>query len=145
MKQEFLVNGPVTAGLISEYISALGERDDTGGHSIFLGQVRGDIMENKKVVAIEYSAYEDMVATQAKEIIKVTVNAFNDIKKVVIIHSTGTVRVGELSLLILVASGHRDQATRACRHILEMIKADYPVWKKEIFEDDTHRWKENKK
>lgn len=143
MEQIFLVDGPVTTGLISGHINALGKRDDTGGHSIFLGQVRGDIKDNKRVKAIEYSAYNEMVATQAKKFIDVTINAFSDVKHIVIIHSTGLVKVGEVSLLVLVAAGHRDQATRACRHILEMIKADYPVWKKEIFEDDSHLWREN--
>lgn len=143
MEQSFLVNGPVTTGLISEHINALGKRDDTGGHAIFLGQVRSDKIDNKKVKAIEYSAYEEMVAAQAKRIIDITISAFSDVKHIVIIHSTGLVKVGELSLLVLVAAGHRDQSTRACRYIVEMIKADYPVWKKEIFEDDTHRWREN--
>lgn len=145
MNHTFLVDGPVTTVLISEHINALSKRDDTGGHSIFLGQVRSDIIDNRKVKSIEYSAYEEMVAAQAKRIINVTNTAFSDVKHIVIIHSTGVVKVGELSLLVLVAAGHRDQSTRACRHIVEMIKADFPVWKKEIFEDDSHQWRENRK
>lgn len=53
MEQTFLVDGPVTTGLISKHINALGKRDDIGGHTIFAGQVRGDTIDNKKVKAIE--------------------------------------------------------------------------------------------
>jgi len=142
MEYQALVKGPVTSKIISIYLNRLGDRTDTGAHSIFLGQVRDDILDNKKVKAIEYSAYEEMVVLAAEDIKKNTKEAFSDVKDIIIIHSTGIVKAGEISLLVLITAGHRDHASRACRHALEMVKKNYPVWKKEIFEDGSTRWRE---
>jgi len=143
MNHTYLVEGAISSGLIGEYLSSLSGRNDTGAHSIFLGQVRDDPREDKKVEAIEYSAYEEMVAAEAERIRRVTLDAFSDVKNIEIVHSTGLVRAGEISLFVLVTAGHRDQASRACSHIVEMIKLNYPVWKKELFNDDSRQWREN--
>ena len=142
-KDKYLVDGPITPGIISGYLEELGERKNCGAHSVFMGQVRDDDIDGQKVVAIEYSAYDNMVEAEASRIIDNTRNAFSDIQDISILHSTGVVRSGEISLFILVTAGHRDQAVRGCRHILELIKENWPVWKKELFEDASHRWKEN--
>lgn len=144
MSREYLVDGPINPDLIGKYISLLSSSKEAGAHSVFVGQVREDLVDGKKVVAIEYSAYNEMVAIEAEKIRKVTFDAFSDVHNIEIIHSTGTVRAGEISLFVLVTSGHRDQAIRACRHIVEMIKIEYPVWKKEILDDESYQWKENK-
>jgi molybdopterin synthase catalytic subunit len=141
MEASVLVKGPITTKIITSYLDKLGERNDSGGHSIFLGQVRADIIEEKKVKAIEYSAYEEMVGEAAGNIKKTILEAFSDVKDIILIHSTGIVKTGQMSLFIMITAGHRDQATRACRHAVEMIKLDFPVWKKEIFEDDSTHWK----
>lgn len=110
---------------------------------MFLGQVRDDILGGKRVAAIEYSAYEPMVNGEADKIVEEIKKEFDDVIFVEILHSTGLVKAGEISLLIIVSAGHRDHATRACRQAVELIKERLPVWKREIFEDDTHRWREN--
>jgi molybdopterin synthase catalytic subunit len=74
-----------------------------------------------------------MADKEAEAIVQTVKAAFSDVRSVIIVHSTGMVRVGEASLFILVTSGHRDHSTRACRHTLEMVKEKLPVWKKEIF------------
>lgn len=144
MSRIYLVNGPLQPDLIGKYISLLSSSRESGGHSIFIGQVREDLVDGKKVKAIEYSAYDDMVAGEAEKIIKLTSDAFPDVHNIEILHATGIVRAGEISLFVLVTAGHRDQAIRACRHVVEMIKINYPVWKKEILDDESHQWKENK-
>ena len=143
MNREYLVEGPIKPELLNNYLSLLSGSKETGGHSIFIGQVREDTIGEKQVRAIEYSAYEAMVAEEAERIKSLTKAAFEDVYNIEIVHSTGIVPAGEMSLFVLVTAGHRDQAIRACRHVVEMIKVSYPVWKKEIFEDDTTRWKEN--
>ena len=140
---QYLSEGPITPGQIAGEIARLSNRTDTGGHSIFLGQVRDDISEGRRVRAIEYSAYEAMVKDEADKIKRVILNEFNDILGIKIIHAVGIVGAGEISMFVLVSAGHRDHATRACRRIVELIKERLPVWKKEIFEDNTHRWSQN--
>jgi molybdopterin synthase catalytic subunit len=58
------------------------------------------------------------------------------------VHRTGRVAIGEASLVIAVGAAHRAAAFDACRALLEAIKADLPVWKKEIY-DDGSAWKAN--
>ena len=139
----YLIDGPITARKIASEIETLGKRKDTGGHSIFLGQVRNDLSEGRKVKAIEYSAYEKMINSEAEKIKDAIFNEFTDVQEIVILHSVGSVKAGEISMFIMVSSGHRDHATRACKELVELIKKKLPVWKKEVYEDDTHIWSGN--
>jgi molybdopterin synthase catalytic subunit len=140
---EYLISGPVTPAMISTILESLGNNSGTGGHSIFIGQVRADSVGGKRVTAIEYSVYDSMVKAEVDKIIEEVYTSFPDVKLIKIIHSAGVVMAGEISLFILVSAGHRGQAIEACRQIVELIKKNLPVWKKEIFEDNTHEWKNN--
>lgn len=135
-----LVAGPLPQSLAGEIMLRDGASNQTGGISVFAGQVRADIVESRTVKAIEYSAYENMVEAEVESIRGLVMTAFSDVKTVTIIHSTGIVRAGELSLLVVVTAGHRDQAMRACTHTVELVKQRLPVWKKELFDDESHRW-----
>ena len=133
MKKRYLVGGPITPMLISELMTLGNDDASAGAVSIFIGKVRDDEVNGRRVSAIEYSAYDEMAGKEAEEIVKTVQAAFSDVRKVVIVHSTGVVRAGEASLFIMVTSGHRDHSTRACRHTLEMVKERLPVWKKELY------------
>jgi molybdopterin synthase catalytic subunit len=139
----YLIQGPITPAQIALELEGLSNRKDSGGHSVFLGQVRDDVFDGKKVKAIEYSAYNEMVAIEAEKIKKIISDEYDDVLSIVILHSAGIVMAGEFSLLVIVSAGHRDHATKACRQALELIKERLPVWKKELFDDDTHRWQHN--
>jgi len=141
---DYLINGPISPELIASRISLRENRKDTGGHSVFLGQVRGDIIDGKEVEAIEYSAYNQMVNTEAERMISEIRNAYNDVLDVDLLHSVGIVKTGQISLFVMVSAGHRDHAIKACSQFVEMLKKRLPVWKKELFADDSHRWTENR-
>jgi len=143
MTEDVLVYGPVTREIISSRLDMLSERKELGGHSLFLGQVRADVNGQRRVKAIEYSAYEEMVKKEVEAIQKEILSGFNDVRSVVILHSIGTVMAGEVSLLVLVSGGHRQQAIEACSRVVDLIKERLPVWKKEIFEDDSREWVRN--
>jgi molybdopterin synthase catalytic subunit len=140
---EILIKGPITPDIISGKLAELGNRKETGGHSVFLGQVRADIIDGKEVIAIEYSAYENMVAAEASQILGKICGDYSDVRYAGLLHSVGLVRAGEISLFVIVSAGHRDHAIRACSELVELIKQRLPVWKKEIFEDESHRWTAN--
>ena len=143
MPDNYLLNGPVTSEIISYFVAQMAEKTDSGGHSFFLGQVRADEINGKRVKAIEYSAYEDMVKTEADKIRVSIMSEFDDVKLIFILHSTGIVKAGEISLAVMVSAGHRLQAIQACSQVVDLIKERLPVWKKEIYEDDSHQWREN--
>ena len=141
MVANYLINGPITQKVITHLMEKMCEKTDSGGHSVFLGQVRADEINGKKVKAIEYSAYEGMVKVEADKIKEKILSEFGEAKSIEIIHSTGIVKAGEISLFVLVSAGHRHQAIHACSKTVELIKEKLPVWKKEIFDDDSHQWK----
>jgi molybdopterin synthase catalytic subunit len=140
---DYLTEGPISQKVISGLIDNLCKRTDVGGHSLFLGQVRADKIKDRKVVAIEYSSYENMLKVEAEEIKKTILSEFGDVKSVDIIHSNGMVNAGEISLLVLVSAGHRHQAILACSKAVELIKEKLPIWKKEIFDDQSMEWRQN--
>ncbi len=133
MKNRYLVGGPITPLLISELMTLGNDDVSAGAVSIFIGKVRDDEVNGKRVTAIDYSAYNDMAEKEAEEIIKIVRAAFSDVRKVIIVHSTGIVKAGETSLFLMVTAGHRDHSMRACRHTLEMVKERLPLWKKELY------------
>jgi molybdopterin synthase catalytic subunit len=141
MEVNYLTDGPVSTELISRLIENMHERSDSGGHTIFLGQVRADEVNGKKVRAIEYSAYIELVGKEAEKIKEAVFFEFNDVRSIEIIHSTGLVKAGQVSLLVVVSAGHRHQAMQACSKTVELIKEKLPIWKKELYDDDSHLWK----
>jgi molybdopterin synthase catalytic subunit len=141
MNIDYLVNGPVSYEIVRLLMDLMSKRSDAGGHTFFLGQVRADAIEGKIVKAIEYSAYEAMVKAEADKIKSSVMEEFDDVKTIDIIHSTGIVNAGEISLLVAVSAGHRKQAIEACSKTVELIKERLPVWKKEIYSDESHTWK----
>ena len=139
-KSKYIVEGPLPYSLAGELMARDAGGETAGGVSVFAGQVRADVVDGHIVKAIEYSSYDSMLTEAVDTIRDIVFKAFSDVKSVTIIHSSGVVRAGELSLLVVVTAGHRDQAMRACTHTVELVKERLPVWKKEIFEDDAHRW-----
>lgn len=141
MQGNYLVNGPISNKIITSLIDKMGEEKSCGGLSFFIGQVRADIINGKIVKAIEYSAYGGMVETEADKIREAILKEFGEVRSVCIVHSTGIVSAGQISLLVAVSAGHRKQAMEACSKAVELIKEGLPVWKKEVYEDDSHTWK----
>jgi molybdopterin synthase catalytic subunit len=141
MNIDYLVKGPVSLEIVKMLMDNMSKQYDAGGHTFFLGQVRADAVEGRLVKAIEYSAYEGMVQAEADKIKKSVMDEFDDVKAIEIIHSTGIIKTGEISLLVSVSAGHRKQAVEACSKTVELIKERLPVWKKEIYDDDSHIWK----
>ena len=106
----------------------------------FVGTVR-DLNENKTVTGITYDAKESMVIKSFEEIYKEADNKLNIKEKAVFIeHVKGYVGLKEKSIIIGVASKHRDQAIVLSRYIIEEIKKRSPIWKKEHYENNDSEW-----
>lgn len=141
-KHNVFVNGPISPNFIADSIAKHSTKTTIGAHDIFLGQVRSDVIENKIVQSIEYTTYEEMAEEKFHEIREAAFDKF-ELTCMHIYHSIGNVKAGEICLFVFVSSKHRAQAFEACRYIVEEIKANVPIWGKEIFEDETFVWKGN--
>lgn len=141
--KNIFVQGPVSSGFIAESIQKHSTRQDIGGHSIFLGQVRADEIEGKKVAAIEYTAYEEMALEKMHEIREGIFSKY-PLTCAHVYHSLGAIQAGDICLFVFTSSAHRKPAIDACAEMVERIKAELPVWGKEIFDNEAYQWKENK-
>lgn len=104
-----------------------------GGIDVFIGTVR-DATKGKKVIALEFEAYEKMAISEFEKI-EAQARKNWPIHKTAILHAVGEKQIGELAVVIAVSAAHRDAAFKACRYIIDMLKKTVPIWKKEIFED----------
>ncbi len=104
-----------------------------GAIDIFIGTSR-NISHGKKVLYLEYEAYLPM-ATEFLDRIAATASERWGTRKISIVHRTGRVGLGESSVVVAVSAAHRREAFEACRYIIDTLKEDVPIWKKEHFED----------
>jgi molybdopterin synthase catalytic subunit len=140
--KNIFVQGAISPAFIAESIAKHSSKKDIGAHSIFLGQIREDMIDGKPVKAIEYTAYEEM-ALEQMSVIRESVFAKYNLTCMHIYHSLGVVKSGEICLFVFTSSKHRSAAIQACNEVVEKIKAELQIWGKEIFSDESHQWKVN--
>jgi molybdopterin synthase catalytic subunit len=139
-KHTVLIPVPVSPEFIANAIAKHSGKTEIGAHAIFLGQVRKDMSEKGKVVKeIVYSAHEAMAEAAFHEIREAAFAQY-DMVCMHIYHSLGAVKAGEISLFVFVSCRHRAASFKALEAIVDQIKAQVPIWKKENFEDGSHRW-----
>ena len=136
------IEGAINPAFVGDAIFKHSLKKNIGAHSIFLGQVRNDRINEQEVEAIEYTAYQKMAEEKFLEFRE---DAFQKFSLICghIYHSTGGVKAGEISLFVFVSSAHRTDAINACEEIVERIKKEVPVWGKEIFLNKDYQWKKN--
>jgi len=141
-KKNIFTEGPVEAAFIANSIAKHATNTSIGGHSIFLGQVRADMIGDKQVQAIEYTSHVEM-ALDAMAKIREDIFAKYELTCMHVHHSLGVIKAGEICLFVFTSSKHRKAAIDACSECVERIKAELPVWGKEILEGEGYQWKIN--
>jgi molybdopterin synthase catalytic subunit len=124
-----LTHGPVN--LMSVIVEVVDEQ--AGAIATFFGTVRAH-SRGRDVIALEYEAYEEM-AEDVMTTIADELQARYDLCKVAMSHRLGRVEVGETSVAIAVSAPHRQDALAACADAIEALKAQVPLWKKELYAD----------
>lgn len=140
--KNIFTEGPVEAAFIADSIAKHATKTSIGGHSIFLGQVRADMINGKQVEAIEYTSHVEM-ALETMAAIREDIFAKYALTCMHVHHSLGVIKAGEICLFVFTSSKHRKDAIDACTACVERIKAELPVWGKEIFEGEGYQWKIN--
>ncbi len=112
--------------------------DSAGGTVMFLGTVRNR-SEGKKVVGLTYEVYREMAEKRIEQIEK-TVRSRWPVVKIALVHRYGSLRVGEVSVVVAVSCEHRGEAFEACRYAIDEIKRSLPLWKKERSGTGAEKW-----
>src|SRR5262249_42518206 len=136
---------PAVATLVREPIdtaatAAAAARPDCGAVAVFLGTSR-DHNEGRRVLRLEYEAYERMAIAALERIEREVVERFA-VASCAITHRLGEVPIAQASVVITVAAAHRAPAFDACRWAIEELKRSVPIWKKEFFADGKAQWVE---
>lgn len=115
----------------------LGHATD-GAQVLFLGVVRNH-HQGRSVQRIDYEAYEPMALKELQRIANQAA-AKHDLQRVLVVHRFGRHEVGDASIAVVIGSPHRAAAFDAAKEIMDLVKVDVPIWKKEYFADGTIEW-----
>lgn len=123
---------------VAAHLAAI-EDSTAGAVTTFIGRVRDhDPDASTPVIALEYSAHPDAEATLRR----IASDAIGDTGSIVAVsHRIGRLEVGDIAVVIAVASPHRAEAFEVCRGVIEAIKRELPVWKRQVEADGTTAWK----
>ena len=109
------------------------KRPEDGAAAVFEGIVRNQT-RGRKTLYLNYESYEAMALQQMESLAAQALEQFK-VRDVALVHRLGRLEIGETSVLIVVASAHRAPAFDACRWLIDTLKKQVPIWKKEYFED----------
>jgi len=109
-----------------------------GGTCVFVGTVR-DHSDAGDVTGLRYEAWDELAAKRLDELATDLLETW-PLRNVAIHHRTGDLEIGDASVVIAISAPHRADAFEACRHGIERLKQDVPIWKKEALVSGEARW-----
>ena len=130
-----VVDQPLDLAFHVEHVS--GPR--AGAVATFVGLVRDhDPSVEGRVVGLDYSAHPDAAAVL--ELIAASFADDPDVLDIAVSHRIGHLAVGQAAIVAAVATSHRAEAFDLCRALVERVKAELPIWKREVMADGSHVW-----
>jgi len=127
--------------LDSEAITASVSHSEAGGVAVFLGVTRAENRsDGVPLVALDYEAYLKMARGQLKDLAKRAREKWPMICRLAVLHRTGRVAVEEASVVIAVSTPHRAEAFAVCGWLIDTLKKEVAVWKKEVWADGGMSW-----
>ena len=108
-----------------------------GAIALFVGTVR-DHDHGRAVAELSYSAHPS--GAEQLRLVAEKVAARFPVRALAAVHRTGDLGIGDLAVVVAAAADHRDEAFRACRALIEDLKANVPVWKKQHFAEGESEW-----
>ncbi len=142
--KDIFVDGPIDPAFVGTSIAKHATRTDIGAHEIFLGQVRADAIDGAAVEAIEYTAYREMALERMTAVREEAFTRWPQLTCVHVYHSLGTIKAGALCFMVFASAPHRIAAREAVAWLVDRIKAELPIFGKEILSDGSHLWKTNR-
>ena len=134
----YLTTAPISWDRVA-YLNRRASRDGGGAVVTFVGVVRADQDGRRVVRALFYEAYPEMAEPLIHRLVN-DARARWALEGVQIQHRLGPVEVGHISVVVVVAAQHRAHAYAASQFLIERIKHDVPIWKREQYDDGTCQW-----
>ena len=114
------------------------EGPDTGAVVLFFGTVRNNT-GGRPVNCLEYEAYPPMAEKKMEEIAHEISDKWG-LDRVAMVHRVGKLEIGEVSVVVAVASPHRKDGFEACQYAMDRLKQIVPIWKREVWADGEAEW-----
>ncbi|MEM9833581.1 MAG: molybdenum cofactor biosynthesis protein MoaE [Bacteroidota bacterium] len=124
-----LTDEPLQTNVVLDAVQS----ERAGAVDVFIGTVRNHTQE-RTVVRLDYEAYDSMAVKEMEKLAEQTCEQW-PVEKIAIHHRKGTLYVGDIAVIIAVATPHRQAAFEACKFTIDTLKQTVPIWKKEIFDD----------
>ncbi len=120
-----------------QYVIKSAERAEAGAVNVFIGTVRSKTGQ-RRVIRLEYEAYEPMAVREIKKIIELAKYKWK-LQGWAVGHRVGTLNIGDVAVVVAVSTAHRKESFEACQFIIDSLKQTVPIWKKEVF-DGGEEW-----
>ena len=129
---------PIDVGPVLQFVTD----PDAGGIAIFLGTTRAEThADGRELIRLEYDAYVEMARQQMTELAAEARKRW-PVKRLAILHRTGPVDVGQPSVIIAVSTAHRAESFEVSRWVIDTLKKQVTIWKKEIWSTGAGTWVE---
>ncbi|GAA0988047.1 molybdenum cofactor biosynthesis protein MoaE [Acrocarpospora macrocephala] len=125
-----------TALSVDEVLRAVGDHA-AGGTALFIGTVR-EQDEGRPVTRLSYSAHPSAEAELRRVAEKVAADF--PVTALAAVHRVGDLELGDLAVIVAVASAHRAEAFAASRRLIDDLKREVPIWKNQLFADGSAEW-----
>lgn len=125
---------------IDDLISTF-QHPQIGARVVFSGEIR-NLSHGKEVTRLEYTAHKLLAEKHMLEVVRAAAEEYPLIGALCV-HRIGLLEVTESAVAVVTAGRHRSEAYAANRYIIDRVKAETPIWKREFFADGTSIWGEN--
>lgn len=124
---------------VAEAVSFL-QNPEAGGLALFLGATRR-WTDHRETISLFYEAYEPMALAEMGRLSDEALRRW-PVRRLCLWHRLGSVPSSEISVLVGVATPHRTEAFEACRFLIDSLKRQVPIWKRETLSDGQNIWLE---
>ena len=138
MREDLLIritDDPVDS---AEAVAFVGD-PSSGATCVFVGTVRDHSDGGQEVTGLRYESWDELAHRRLEEIAAEMYDRW-PIRRMALLHRVGDLAIGEVSVIVACSSPHRSDAFEACRHGIERLKEEVPIWKKESLASGDARW-----
>lgn len=141
--KDIFVEGEIDPSFVGRSIAKHRSHKDIGAHELFLGQVRADVIDGRRMIAIEYTAYREMALERMADLREEAFAKWPTMTCLHVHHSLGTINTGGLCFFVFASAPHRQAAREAVAWVVDRIKAELPIFGKEMLAEGGYVWKTN--